>query len=53
MLVDSGYDTVSTLRCCECNNEEEFKIGKVKVETDEVTVNSIITQARKEAGIDK
>jgi hypothetical protein len=50
VLVDSGFDSKSSLKCCECNNEKVFKIGKVSVEGS-IDVNHLIEQAKKEAGI--
>jgi DNA-directed RNA polymerase subunit M/transcription elongation factor TFIIS len=52
MKVDSGYDTNSTLRCADCGNEKEFKVGKVAIPSDTmVSLEEIITQAKKEAQI--
>ncbi len=52
LLVDSGNDTPSTLKCSECNNDKEFKVGKVVIPSNEsVSLDEIITQAKREARI--
>lgn len=52
LLVDSGYDTPSNLKCTECNNDKEFKIGKVKILSSVTpSLENIIAQAKNDAGI--
>jgi DNA-directed RNA polymerase subunit M/transcription elongation factor TFIIS len=52
LLVDSGYTTLSTLKCSECNNEKEFKVGKVTISSDAgLSSVEIVTQAKRDAGI--
>ena len=50
--VDSGFDTPSTLKCCECNNGAEFKIGKVGISSGlSLDLDEIIAQAKRDAQI--
>jgi DNA-directed RNA polymerase subunit M/transcription elongation factor TFIIS len=50
LLVDSGFDTYSSLKCLDCGNEKEFKVGKVDITSNSsVTIEEIIIEAKKEA----
>lgn len=50
--VDSGYETPSSLRCSECSNTKEFKVGKVSTSTNSnLNLEEFLNQAKKEAGI--
>lgn len=49
LLVDSGYDTQSTLKCSECGNENMFKVGKVSAPSNKsVTLGELISEALKD-----
>ncbi|BCV20783.1 hypothetical protein [Moorella sp. Hama-1] len=50
-LVDSGFESGSTLRCCKCGNTGEFKVGKVSIDSEIVNVNFLIEKAKQDAGI--
>lgn len=52
LLVDSGYETTSSLKCSECNNDKEFKVGKVTIPSNSSTSSDeIISQAKKDGRI--
>lgn len=52
MMVDSGFSTknISTLRCCECDNTEDFKVGKVEIPSDD-EFNRLGEEAKRDACI--
>lgn len=51
-LVDSGFQTKSSLRCTTCENTEKFKIGKVNLpSTQRITLEELIEIAKRDARI--
>lgn len=50
-MVDSGFKSQSTLRCCSCGNEETFRVGKVSIEDKEI-LNQLVSEAKKDAAIE-
>ncbi|MBE2960341.1 hypothetical protein HPK10_12910 [Anoxybacillus flavithermus] len=50
-MVDSGYDTPSTLKCNKCGNTKEFKVGHVNVEDEEINIHILLENARKNANL--
>ncbi|NNU93425.1 hypothetical protein ETC01_09295 [Geobacillus sp. NFOSA3] len=51
LMVDSGYDTPSTLKCNKCGNTKEFKVGHVNVEDEEINIHILLENARKNANL--
>ena len=49
--VDSGFQgSTSTLKCCECGNEGEFRIGHMNLETESVIkVAELLSRAKADA----
>jgi len=45
-LVDSGFDTETTLKCVECGNCKEFKVGKINLGNEE---EGILVLAKQDA----
>lgn len=43
-LVDSGFDTETTLKCVECGNSKDFKVGKVSLGDDEERILALAKQ---------
>lgn len=51
-LVDSGYESVSTLKCAECGNEKEFKVGKIATASNEsLSLEEVLNRAKREGRI--
>lgn len=50
-FVDSGHQSISTLKCHDCDNEGEFVVGKLSLKSGSINTVDIIEKAQKEAGI--
>ena len=52
LLVDSGFDSPTTLKCCQCENTDDFKIGKVIVDSPNPKIEELLKQAVSDARIE-
>ncbi|MGC4377972.1 hypothetical protein WD019_13635 [Fictibacillus sp. Mic-4] len=43
-LVDSGFETETTLKCVDCSNSKDFKIGKISLGDDEEKILALAKQ---------
>jgi hypothetical protein len=50
-LVDSGFNTPSTLKCIDCGNNLSFKVGKVNASAEFINLSECLEQAKKDAYI--
>ncbi|MBU0478395.1 hypothetical protein KKC91_07500 [bacterium] len=53
LLVDSGFTSPTSLKCYECENVDDFKVGKVLMDSPDSKIEDLLNQAVRDAHIEK